>query len=105
MADEQTPQQGEQQQVQLMVDDREMETIYMNGYHIKTTVEEVAVDVGFNMPDPSAPQGQPRFLFKVSGRVIMNYGNAKRLAMSLTQLVKRYEQQFGELPLQPGPKK
>ena len=41
-------------------------------------------------------------LFKVTDRVVMSYINAKRLAMSLGQLVKRYEQQFGELPMQPG---
>ncbi len=44
-------------------------------------------------------------LFKVTDRVIMSYVNAKRLAMSLGQLVKRYEQQFGELPLNPGQRK
>jgi hypothetical protein len=32
----------------------------------------------------------------------MSYTNAKRLAMSLSQLIKRFEQQFGELPVQ-GP--
>jgi hypothetical protein len=32
----------------------------------------------------------------------MGYANAKRLAMSLQQLVKRFEQQFGEIPLQPN---
>jgi hypothetical protein len=32
----------------------------------------------------------------------MSYSNAKRLAASLTQLIRRYEQQFGEIPVQPG---
>ena len=41
-------------------------------------------------------------LFKVTDRVVMSYANAKRLAMSLSQLIKRYEQQFGELPANPG---
>jgi hypothetical protein len=44
-------------------------------------------------------------LFKVTDRVVMSYTNAKRLTMSLGQLVKRYEQQFGELPLVPGQRK
>ena len=66
---------------------------------------EVVLDLGFNMPNPNPnPQqgGQAQLLFKVTDRVIMSYINAKRLAMSLGQLIKRYEQQFGELPLQPG---
>jgi uncharacterized protein DUF3467 len=29
--------------------------------------------------------------------VVMSYMNAKRLSQSLGQLIKRYEQQFGEL--------
>jgi hypothetical protein len=33
----------------------------------------------------------------------MTYSNAKRLAGSLTQLIRRFEQQFGEIPTQPGP--
>jgi Protein of unknown function (DUF3467) len=36
---------------------------------------------------------------------VMNYANAKRLAGSLAQLVKRFEQQFGEIPIQPGARK
>jgi hypothetical protein len=34
--------------------------------------------------------------------MVMTYSTAKKLAMSLTQFVKRYEQQFGEIPTQPG---
>ena len=45
---------------------------------------------------------QAQLLFKVTDRAIMSYTNAKRLAMSLSQLVKRYEQQFGEIQTQPG---
>ena len=93
------------QQVQVMLDERDMRTLYANAYRIHTAPEEVVVDLGFNMPDPNPQGGQQRLLFKVTDRVIMSYCNAKRLAMSLSQLVKRYEQQFGELPLQPGAKK
>jgi len=107
MADEQAPAaaaQGEQQ-IQVMLDERDMRTLYANAYRIHTAPEEVVVDLGFNMPDPNPQGGQQRLLFKVTDRVIMSYGNAKRLSASLTQLVKRYEQQFGELPMQPGMRK
>lgn len=93
-----------QAQVRVQLDERDMKTVYANAYRIHTAAEEVVLDFGFNMPDPNAQQSQqaPQLLFKVTDRVILSYGSAKRLAMSLTQLVKRYEQQFGEIPVQPG---
>ena len=61
---------------------------------------------GFNMPNPNPnAQGGASLLFKVTDRAILSYTNAKRLAMSLTQLIKRYEQQFGEIPVQGGPRR
>lgn len=98
-------QQPQQQSVQVLLDERELRTIYSNAYRIHTAAEEVVVDLGFNMANPNPQQGQQSLLFKVTDRVIMTYANAKRLAMSLSQLVKRYEQQFGELPTTPGPRK
>jgi hypothetical protein len=52
------------------------------------------------MPNPNQQGSGAQLLFKVTDRVILTYGNAKRLSMSLAQLIKRYEQQFGELPVQ-----
>ncbi len=96
-----------QQQVQVLLDERELRTVYTNAYRIHTAPEEVVIDLGFNMANPNQQQNpsQAQLLFKVTDRVVMSYINAKRLAMSLGQLVKRYEQQFGELPLQPGQRK
>jgi Protein of unknown function (DUF3467) len=95
--------QGGDQQVQVMLDERELKSMYANAYRIHTSAEEVIIDLGFNMPNPNPQQGgAPSLLFKVTDRVIISYTNAKRLAISLTQLVKRFEQQFGEIPLQPG---
>lgn len=94
---------GENQQgVQVLLDERELRTLYTNAYRIHTSAEEVIIDLGFNMPNPNPQGGQAQLLFKVTDRAIMSYTNAKRLAMSLSQLVKRYEQQFGEIPMQPG---
>ncbi len=100
-----TDQQG--QQIQVMLDEREMRTVYANAYRIHTAPEEVVLDLGFNMPNPNTQPGQTsqQMLFRVSERVIMSYGNAKRLSMSLQQLVKRFEQQFGEIPVSGGPRK
>lgn len=112
MADnDQHNEQQPQQQVQVLLDERDMKTVYSNAYRIHSAAEEVVVDLGFNMPNPNLQPGQDpqhppqQLLFKINDRVIMSYANAKRLAMSLQQLVKRYEQQFGELPMQPGPRR
>jgi len=109
---EETQDQGVQQQqgVQVLLDERELRTTYINAYRIHTAPEEVVVDLGFNMANPNPQQGGQAgggqsLLFKVTDRVVMTYTNAKRLAMSLGQLIKRYEQQFGELPVQPGQKR
>src|SRR4051794_19434624 len=97
---------GQQQGVQVLLDERELKTTYTNAYRIHTAPEEVVIDLGFNMANPNNQgQSQQQLLFKVTDRVILTYVNAKRLAMSLGQLIKRYEQQFGELPLQPGQRK
>src|SRR5215203_1624832 len=95
---------GQQPGVQVVLDEREMRTVFSNAYRIHTTAEEVVVDFGFNMANPNPQGGQQQLLFKVSDRVILSYSNVKRLAASLQQLVRRYEQQFGELPMTPGPR-
>jgi hypothetical protein len=101
-----TEQQG-QQGIQVFLDERELKTTYSNAYRIHTAAEEVVLDIGFNMPNPN-PQpgqqqgGQAQVLFKVTDRIIMSYPAAKRLSLSLQQLIKRFEQQFGEIPTQPG---
>ncbi len=91
--------------VQVLLDERELRTLYTNAYRIHTSAEEVIIDLGFNMPNPNPQGGQAQLLFKVTDRAVMSYTNAKRLAMSLSQLVKRYEQQFGEIAMQPGQRK
>src|SRR3954470_8642808 len=97
---------GGQQQVQVLVDERDMKTVYANAYRIHTAEQEAVIDFGFNMPNPNAQAGQRRqVLLKVTDRVVISYVTAKRLALSLQQLVKRFEQQFGEIPVMPGQRK
>ena len=93
---------GDAQNVQLMLDERDMKSTFANAYRIHTTAEEVVIDFGFNMLNPNPQTGQQQMLFKVTERMIMTYSTVKRLTGSLTQLIRRYEQQFGEIPMQPG---
>jgi hypothetical protein len=96
-----TTAEGQQQNIQVFVDEREMKTTYANLPRIHQTAEEVFVDFGVQVAQPNQ-QGQPQIMLKVQDRVIMSYPTAKRLVNALGQLIKRYEQQFGEIPMQPG---
>jgi len=108
MADEPTPlqdphveQQAEQQtgqRVQLRVDEREMQATYANAFRANGTPEEVMIDFGLNIPSP-VQRDKPEIIFKVANRVIMNYYSTKRLAITLGQVIRRYEEQFGELEM------
>ena len=102
MAEDQLAADAAANQVQLVVDERDMRTAFANGYRIYTTGEEVVVDFGFNMLNPNPQSGQSQMLFKAGDRVILSYPTIKRLSLSLAQLVQRYEQQFGPIPVQPG---
>ena len=84
---------------QVIIDERDMQLVYANAYRIHAA-DEVVLDLGYNLPNPNpSQQGVQQVLYKGTHRVIMNYANAKRLAGTLVQLVKRYEQQFGEIKL------
>lgn len=98
--EEQAREQTGQQQVRLRVDERNMGSCYANAFRTQGTAEEVILDFGMNLVAPS-PQGQnqPEILFQISERVILNYYSAKRLAITLSQLIRRHEEQFGELEL------
>jgi hypothetical protein len=92
-----------QQQVQLMIDERNLNTSYANAFRSNGTAEEVMLDFGINqvMP-PQGDQKQPGISFQVMQRVILNYYSAKRLALALGQIIQRHEAQFGELELDPN---
>ncbi|MEE9296565.1 MAG: DUF3467 domain-containing protein [Phycisphaerae bacterium] len=106
-ADEQVEQQAQDQvgkrQVRLRVDQRDLRTTYANGFRTQFTAEEVIIDFGVNLIDHAQPvrkdDNTVNCVFTVGDRVVMNYYSAKRLAISLGQQIKRYEEQFGPLEL------
>ncbi|MFP4434087.1 MAG: DUF3467 domain-containing protein [Planctomycetota bacterium] len=97
--DQQAAQQTGQQQVRLQVDERELKTSYANAFRTNGTAEEVMLDFGLNLAAPAAEGQQPTIVFKVQDRIFMNYYSAKRLAITLSQLIRRHEEQFGELEM------
>ena len=90
-------------QVRLRVDHTGMGTTYANAFKTNATSEEVIVDLGLNMvvPNPKGAESDIAgdILFQVNNRLILNYFTAKRLALSLGQIVRGYEEKFGELKL------
>lgn len=97
MAEQAAQQQG--RQVQLRIDESRMSTTYANTIRTATTPDEVVLDFGLNMPMP-AQNGQAAMTFAVGSRVVMNWAGAKRLALSLQQIVGQYEKAFGTIELE-----
>ena len=104
----QAQQQTGKQQVRLRIDQRDMHSSYANAFRTNATAEEVIVDFGLNQvvsaprqTDQSKQDDEPtgEIVFQLSNRVILNYYSAKRLVLTLGQLIRRYEEQFGELKL------
>lgn len=102
MADDQP--QGQQgqggQQISLRIDESRMHSSYANTIRTSTTADEVVLDFGLNLPTQSQ-DGKPAMVFAIGSRVIMNWQGAKRLAISLGQVVRQYEERAGEIQLGP----
>lgn len=101
--EQQAQEQTGQRQVRLRIDQRDVKTTYANGFRTQFTAEEVIIDFGVNLVEQAAtPQkgdNSINCVFSVGDRVVMNYYSAKRLAISLGQQIRRYEEQFGPLEL------
>jgi hypothetical protein len=88
----------EQRQIQLRIDESRMNTTYANTIRTSTTAEEVVLDFGMNLPMPGQ-DNQPVLVFAVGSRVVMNWKGAKRLAISLGQVIRQYEERNGVIDL------
>ena len=104
--DEQARQQAGNQQVRLRIDQRNMNTSYTNAFRTNATADEVILDLGLNQVIPSNPgpdgkkaEVSAEIMFDINQRVILNYYTAKRLAITLGQIVRKHEERFGELKL------
>ena len=88
------------QRVRLRIDERDLQTTYANFFRTNGTADEVMLDLGLNMlAQPTGEESTPEIIFKINDRVVLNYYSAKRLAIALSQLIRRHEEQFGELEL------
>lgn len=84
-------QQKKKQQISIELTPESAEGVYSNLAVISHTATEFIVDfIGIL---PGMPKG------KVRSRVVMNAPNTKALLKALEENIKRYEKQFGEIPL------
>jgi hypothetical protein len=86
--------------IRVTIDERNLQTSYVSGFRPTMTAEEVILDFGLNLVRPTGNKENPfELVFQANTRLIMSYYSAKRLAISLSQIVRRFEQQFGEVEL------
>jgi hypothetical protein len=97
---EQTPKpeegaQPQQQQSEIILNDKTAHSAYSNFARVTATPEEVIIDFGLN-PNPFM-QGKQEVV--VTQRLIMNFYTAKRLLSALGMTLQRHEQTFGSVEL------
>ena len=98
--EEQGRDQTGQKQLRVRIDERNVQTSYVSGFRPVMTAEEVMLDFGLNLIRPTGNKDNPvEVVFQANNRLIMSYYSAKRLAIAVSQIVRRYEQQFGQIEL------
>lgn len=101
--EEQGRDQTGQKRIRVTVDERDLQTSYVSGFRPTMTAEEVMIDFGLNLIRPTGNKEHPaELVFQANHRLIMSYYSAKRLAVALGQIVRQFEQQFGEIELDAG---
>ncbi len=91
---------GAKTRVNLKIDQAGVETTYINSFKHHPTPEEFMLDLGINRLEPTGGGDPPvEVHFNVNTRLVMNYHTAKRLAIAVAGVVKKYEERFGELEL------
>ncbi len=93
---------GARREVKLRIDEQDLHTGYANTIRTSTTPDEVVLDFGINLPVAGK---QDELIFKVGQQVILNWRSAKRLGLSLANLIRQHEERFGEIELNPRPRK
>ena len=84
-------------QAQVTVDDADAKVLYSKQVLVSGTDEDITLDFGANI----RPTGNNTGKLKIDQRVILSPFAAKRLAITLGQVVTRYEQTYGTLELDP----
>lgn len=86
---------GQQQQLNVVIDDDDAETVYTNNVRVSGSPEDITVELASNLKQSGPTQAR----LVISHRIILNPWAAKRMSLALQQAVDRYEQTYGELEL------
>jgi hypothetical protein len=97
-SDQAQPAADEQQRGTLNLRYDKTATAYANIAVLTSTPEEVVLNFGTNITPPT-PQREVNA--EISNRIIMSYPSAKRLAVTLGNLIKRFEARHGLIDVAP----
>jgi len=98
MPDDKTPEQPQAQQNTLRLRYDKATTAYANLAVVTTTPEEVIMNFGINAMPPSQ---EKEINIEISDRIVMTYASAKRLAITLGNIIQRFEGANGVINLGP----
>jgi len=88
-------------QSRIVWDDTNMRSAYANVANVTGTREEIVLLFGMNQ---AWHAGQKDIKIQLMDRIVMSPFAAKRLTMLLTQVLKDYEERYGQLEVGPVPK-
>ena len=95
---EQQSGQAQGSQMQVKWDDTNMKSSYANVCNVMSTREEVVMMFGVNQ---AWHAGQKEVTVQLTDRIILSPHAAKRLSLLLSNIVKQYEDRFGQLSIDP----
>ena len=101
MADEEAVQaqpSAEEQRNVLNMRFERAQTSYANLAVLASTPEEIVINFAVNVAPPTA---EHQVNVEISNRIVMSYPSAKRLAIALGNVIQRYENARGVIPVQP----
>ncbi len=84
------------EQIKIKWDDSSMRSVYANVCNVNGTREEVVFLFGMNQAWHS---GQKEVTIQLADRIVMSPFVAKRLAVLLSDVIKDYEKQYGDLKI------
>ena len=96
-AKEQAAVQAAAAQMQVKWDDTNMKSSYANVCNVMSTREEVVMMFGVNQ---AWHAGQKEVTVQLTDRIILSPHAAKRLSLLLGNIVKQYEERFGQLNIE-----
>ncbi|MFH1549218.1 MAG: DUF3467 domain-containing protein [Planctomycetota bacterium] len=76
------------------IDETDCTETYSNFFSVTGSPEEIALDFGLM-------HREIKHTVRLKARIYLNYYNAKRLLTGLTQSIKKYEETYGPLELDP----